>query len=419
MSARGGVGNGFVPWLPVTAAPAGQRLAVKDVIDVAGLPTGAGHPSWLTTHAVPAHDALAVARLRAGFTVVGKTHTDELAYSLAGTNHHYGTPENPAASGRVPGGSSSGSAVAVAAGAADLGLGTDTAGSIRVPASYTGLYGLRPTYARAPRTGIVPLAPSFDVPGLLTRDVATMRAAVALLLDDAPPAQSPRRLWFPIDLPVAPVVRAAVLPAIEILAAELALDTTPLFETGGWEHVRAAFATVQAAEVWSVHGDWIRRERPTFGPGVTARLAVAAEVDADAAAAARAILRAAADRILRGLGPDGVLAMPSAPTAAPPILGSAMTGSPGGHFGLRSATASPTESSTAGSPPAGAPATETATGSAADRAALVRLTCLAPVCGAPALSVPVAKIDGRPLGLSLLAAPERDESLLAIAELLG
>jgi amidase len=377
--------DGFVPWLAVTPGPAGQRLAVKDVIDVAGLATGAGHPTWRITHESAVDDALAVARLRAGFTVVGKTHTDELAYSLAGTNHHYGTPANPAAPGRVPGGSSSGSAVAVAAGAADLGLGTDTAGSIRVPASYTGLYGLRPTHARAPRTGTVPLAPSFDVPGLLTRDLATLRAAAALLLDAPPVVELPRRLWFPVDLPVAPSVRAAMLPAIDALAAELALDTTPLFDTGGWERVRAAFTTVQAAEVWSSHGDWIRREQPTFGPGVTARLAVAAEVGAEGAAAARAILRTAADRIRNGLGVDGLLAMPSTPTTAPPIPGSVPAPS----------------------------------GAAADRAAIVRLTCLAPVCGAPALSVPVAELDGLPLGLSLLAAPGRDESLLTIAELLG
>ncbi|MFI7664824.1 amidase family protein [Nocardia sp. NPDC049526] len=416
--------NGFVPWLPVGSAPAGQRLAVKDVIDVAGMPTGAGHPKWLTTHELPARDAVAVARLRSAFTVIGKTHTDELAYSLAGTNHHYGTPENPAAPGRVPGGSSSGSAVAVAGGVADLGLGTDTAGSIRVPASYTGLYGLRPTHARAPRTGIVPLAPSFDVAGLLTRDLATLRVAAALLLDGAPEAEPPRRLWFPSDLPVAPAVRAALLPAVEMLAAELALDTTPLFETGGWERVRAAFATVQAAEVWATHSDWIRREQPTFGPGVTARLAVAAEVGAESVAAARATLRAATDRILHGLGDDGLLAMPSAPAAAPPILGPGESPAAQPIIGSRTASSAETLSNVGSSidtiPATGSVATTLPDGlGTADRAAVVRLTCLAPVCGAPALSVPVAAIDGLPLGLSLLAAPGRDESLLATAELLS
>ncbi|WP_330255519.1 amidase family protein [Nocardia sp. NBC_00565] len=242
--------NGFVPWLPVDSAPAGQRLAVKDVIDVAGMPTGAGHPTWLTTHELPAHDAVAVARLRSAFTVIGKTHTDELAYSLAGTNHHYGTPENPVAPGRVPGGSSSGSAESVAA--------------------------------------------------------------------------------------------------------------------------------------------------------------------------ARATLRAATDRILHELGDDGLLAMPSAPAAAPPIPGSGE--SPDEQPNIGSRTASPAETLSVGSsiPATGSVATTLPDGlGPADRAAVARLTCLAPVCGAPALSVPVAAIDGLPLGLSLLAAPGRDESLLATAELLG
>ncbi|WP_280303524.1 amidase family protein [Nocardia abscessus] len=370
--------TGFVPWLPVAAAPRGQRLAVKDVIDVAGLPTGAGHPRWLATHDCAARDADVVDRLRAGFTVIGKTHTDELAYSLAGTNRHYGTPDNPAAAGRVPGGSSSGSAVAVAAGAADLGLGTDTAGSIRVPASYTGLFGLRPTHGRVSGTGIVPLAPSFDVPGLLTRDLATLRAATALLWRDGDEAELPRRLWIPADLPISPEARSAMRPAVDRLAAELALETGPLFDPGGWDVLRAAFTTVQAAEAWSSHSAWIRGERPEFGPGVTARFAYAAEVTGGLEAAARSVLRASAGRLLRGLGPDGVLVLPATPAPAP-VVGAA----------------------------------------GADRAAIVRLTCLAPVAGAPALSVPAAKVDGLPFGVCLLAAPGRDESLLATAEVLS
>lgn len=366
--------SGFVPWIPVTPAT-GPRLAVKDVIDVAGWPTGAGHPRWLETHGPAERDAEAVARLRTEFTVIGKTHTDELAYSLAGTNAHYGTPVNPAAPDRIPGGSSSGTAVAVAAGEADLGLGTDTAGSIRVPASYTGLLGLRPTHARASRAGIVPLAPSFDVPGLLARDLVTLRAGAALLLGSAPDTEPPRRLWFPSDLPIEPAVRAALDPAVTRLAAHLELDTTPLFDFAtDWERVRAAFATTQGAEVWATHGDWIRREQPVLGPGVATRMNTAAAVTVLQAHAARAIVRWAAGTLLRGLGSDTVLALPSAIGPAPRL------------------------------------------GAASDRAALVRLTCLAPICGAPALGLPVAHLDGLPLGLSLLAAPGRDETLLALAD---
>ncbi len=132
----------FVPWGVASEGSGGPRLAVKDVVDVEGLPTGAGHPDLLGEPAE--RDAEAVSRLRAMSVFVGKTHTDELAWSLGGTSQHYGAIENPVAPGRVCGGSSSGSAAAVAGGRADLGLGTDTAGSVRVPGSFCGLYGFPP-----------------------------------------------------------------------------------------------------------------------------------------------------------------------------------------------------------------------------------------------------------------------------------
>lgn len=431
--------SGFVPWIPVEAATE-RRLAVKDVIDVAGWPTGAGHPRWLDTHGIAPRDAEAVARLRAGFTVIGKTHTDELAYSLAGTNAHYGTPVNPSAPDRIPGGSSSGTAVAVAAGEADLGLGTDTGGSIRVPASYTGLYGLRPTHARAPRAGMVPLAPSFDVPGLLARDLGTLRAGTALLLEDAPDAEPARRLWFPADLPIGTATRAALVPAVRRLAEHVELITAPLFENAvDWEQTRAAFASAQAAQVWEHHGDWIREHRPEFGPGVAARLRIAARTSADEADAARKILRHTAATLCRALDRGVVLALPSAP--GPPPLLAARHGVE--HGGCTASVGTTTGDAVAGGVAVGLPGGSGRAGphavvdgavgsvratpaiepteplaSAADRAALVRLTCLAPVCGAPVVSVPVTGPGGLPLGLSLLAAPGRDETLLTLADLL-
>jgi amidase len=238
------MGGPFVPWVPlreplsqagfgaVAGELAGLRLAVKDLFDVAGLPTGAGNPRWLETHPIPANDAPAVARLlRAGASLVGKTVTDELAWSLNGTNIHYGTPYNPAAPGRMPGGSSSGSAAAVAAALADIGLGTDTGGSIRVPASYCGLYGLRPTHARVPREGVVPLAATFDVAGLLCRDAVTLRKSAAALLDppdEDRPERQPRitRLLVPRDVwEQVPEATAAALRAR--LGSNVAASTSP------------------------------------------------------------------------------------------------------------------------------------------------------------------------------------------------
>lgn len=384
----------FVGWLAgFTALPPtgdgplrGVRLAVKDVVDLAGLPTGAGHPDWLRTHGTAAADAAVVARLRAaGASVVGKTHTDELAYSLNGSNAHYGAPLNSAAPDRLCGGSSSGSASAVALGAADLGLGTDTAGSCRVPASYCGLFGFRPSHGRVPRDGIVPLAPSFDVPGLLARDLSLLDAGVRTLLDPGPraaedgAAEGGVGLLVPEDLwsAVTPRVREALRPVLDRFAGDLpTVDRAPWFGSGAaqWQQARAAFTTVQAAEAWACHGAWIERERPRFGPGVTERFALARSVTGEQERAARATLTATAEQLTARLAHGTVLALPCSAGPAPLI----------------------------GSGPV----------DAGFRAATVALTFLASASGAPAVSVPGALLDGAPVGLCLVAAPGADEQLL-------
>ncbi|RZL08070.1 MAG: amidase, partial [Rubrivivax sp.] len=170
----------------------GRRLAVKDLIDVGGAPTCAGNPDWAAGHAVPEADAACVARLRAvGARVVGKTITDELAFSLEGENAFDDTPRHPLDENRLPGGSSSGSAAAVAWGDADLALGTDTGGSVRVPASFCGVAAMRPTHGRIPLTGVVPFAPSFDTVGWFAHDVPTLRAVGHALLGSDPDAARP------------------------------------------------------------------------------------------------------------------------------------------------------------------------------------------------------------------------------------
>lgn len=173
---------------------AGVTLAVKDLFDVAGLPTGAGSPEWLATHPVPNESAAAVSRLLdAGAHIVGKTHTDELAWSLNGENAHYGTPQNPNAPGRIPGGSSSGSAAAVAGSLVQIALGSDTGGSVRLPASYCGIYGIRPTHGRIDLRGVVPLAPSYDTVGWFARDPMLLSTVGKVLLNasSAGPLQPP------------------------------------------------------------------------------------------------------------------------------------------------------------------------------------------------------------------------------------
>jgi len=160
----------------------GIRLAVKDLIDVAGVPTTAGSRALAATAAAAERDAPCLAGARAaGARIVGKANLNELAYGASGVNEYFGTPVNPLDPGRVPGGSSSGSAVAVAGGEADLAYGSDTGGSIRVPAAFCGITGLKTTHGRIPLAGVWPLAPSMDTIGPMARDVAGVAAGLALL----------------------------------------------------------------------------------------------------------------------------------------------------------------------------------------------------------------------------------------------
>src|SRR5687768_1524686 len=179
---------------------AGLTFAAKDLFDVAGHPTGGGNPDWARWNPVPTRHAWAVQRLLdAGATLVGKTITDEVSLGILGENPFDGTPLNPKALGRVPGGSSSGSASAVAQGLCDTALGTDSGGSVRVPASFCGLYGIRPTHGRLDLTGMMPQAPSSDTIGWFARDAATFARVSAVLLDESIPESLPTRLVVAVD----------------------------------------------------------------------------------------------------------------------------------------------------------------------------------------------------------------------------
>src|SRR5438034_4063347 len=163
---------------------AGLTFAAKDLFDIAGHVTGAGNPDWLALHQPAARTAPLVQRLvDSGASMVGKTHTDELSRGIFGENAHYGTPTNPKAPGRVPGGSSSGSAAAAAAGTCDFALGSDTGGSVRVPASFCGLYGIRPTHGRVHLSGAMAMAPSFDVAGWFASGPGVFRRVGHVLLE--------------------------------------------------------------------------------------------------------------------------------------------------------------------------------------------------------------------------------------------
>ncbi|WP_432541575.1 AtzH-like domain-containing protein [Kineococcus sp. SYSU DK002] len=369
-----------------TGPLAGVRTAVKDLVAVAGQRTGGGVPRWLDrarpeTANAPALQAL----LDAGAEVVGIARTDELAFSLMGVNAHHGTPPNPAAPGRVPGGSSSGCAAAVASGAADLGLGTDTAGSLRVPGSFTALYAWRPTHGAVDTTGVLPLAPSFDTVGLLARDAGVLAAAAAVLLPPpSVPVQRPAALLRSRTLLqlAEPATALAVEAALRALAVQTGLplrdvddvgaDFTP-GEVAAWTE---AFRTVQAAEAWAAHGAFATADPGALSPAVLARFRAGADVGPGALAAARAVVARTRRRVDDLLG-HGWLCLPSTASPAPPL------------------DATPEEFEAA-------------------RAGTLALSTLASQAGTPALGLPWGRVGQLPVGLCVLAPRGADRSLLAL-----
>lgn len=381
----------------------GVSLAVKDLFAVAGVVTGAGNPTYAVGRPPAVRHAPSVQRLvDAGATVIGMTITDELAFSLSGTNVHHGTPQNPAAPDRVPGGSSAGSVVAVAAGLADLGLGTDTAGSIRVPASHCGVFGWRSSHGSVPLDEVVPLAPSFDTVGLFARDPLLLGVAAASLLGvdetgttghgagsaGTAPSSTPAIRWMAeameaVDPAVDRALRAALAgPADHDVDHDVDVDLDVVEVRTGidLEAALAAQRTRQMYEAWQTHGAWIREARPTFGPGISARFEAASRVTPDEVAAGepvRDLVRGRLADLFESLPPGAVVALPAAAGGAAPL--------------------------DAGSDRAAHDARRIAT---------LRLTCVAGLAGAPVVVAPLAEVDGLPLGVAFMGRPVSDLELI-------
>ncbi|MCK6066337.1 DUF3225 domain-containing protein [Microbacterium sp. EYE_512] len=378
---------------------AGLTVAVKDLFAVKGFRIGAGNPTYLEEARPETTTAPAVSDLlRGGASLRGIARTDEFAYSIAGDNPHYGTPPNGAVPGALPGGSSNGPASAVATGQSEIGLATDTAGSIRVPASYQGLWGLRTTHGLVPRQGLLPLAQTFDTVGWLTRDGETLQRVVDWCLSydgsestesvfGAPGDDLPWRFVVPADLraQAEPATRSAFDALVAALGETAdAPEVTPA-DAGDLGAILDAFRTVQGAEAWRNHGEWLRAHPGALGPAVAERFRVAAAVDPAAEAAAREAVTALRGR-LTDLVRGAVLLFPTAPGPAP----------------LRTADAAAVD---------------------AARAATLRMTAPAAVAGLPAISVPLLTVPSpvgeAPVGVSLVSAPGTDIALVRLARRLA
>lgn len=359
----------------------GLSFAAKDVFDVAGNRTGFGHPTWLETHPPATETAFAITRLlEAGASLAGRTISDELCYSIAGENSHYGTPTNPRAPDRLPGGSSSGSAVAVAGGLVDFAIGTDCGGSVRVPASYCGLFGIRPTHGRISLDGVSRFAPRFDTVGWFARDALMLKRVGEVLLGGASGSGFDRMIVLDDALDRADeAVRTALEPGLTLIEGQLGPRAHMVLALEGLDDWLEAFRITQAGEIWASLGEWITQAHPVFGKGVGERFEAASKVSPEASAAARVKADAIATQLDERIGDGDLLCLPTSPGIAP-LRG---TASDAVEIDYRRRT--------------------------------MALLCASGLGGLPQLTIPVATVDGAPVGLSIMARRGRDIDLLDFA----
>ncbi len=362
----------------------GLSFAVKDLFDVAGLPTGGGNHDWALVNPVPERHAWAVQTLLdAGASFVGKTITDEVSLGILGENAFDGTPINTAAPERVPGGSSSGSAAAVAAGLCDTALGTDTGGSVRVPASFCGLYGIRPTHGRLDTTGMLPQAPSSDTTGWFARDGETFARVSTVLLGEAPGAL-PTRLLIATDAFAFadPEVAEALQPMVTRLSRIVGEVREDIMAPQGLSVWARAQRTLQPVEAWNTFRQWVETANPRMAFSVAAGLLNGARMPEGERQWAEMMRLEARARLRHLLPPGTILCLPT--TAFPAPL-----------RGLSQPMLQPLKD---------------------------RISCLCAqggLTGSPQVSLPGATVNGAPVGLSIIGGRGTDATLIAVARAMG
>jgi amidase len=350
-------------------------FCVKDVFDVKGSVASAGNPYWKETHLPADSNSICIEKLLLnGAELVGKTHTDELMYSLNGENYFYGTPINPAAPNRIPGGSSSGSAVAVAAGVVDFSLGTDTGGSVRIPSSYCGIYGFRPSHNAISIKGVIPLAESFDTVGIMAKDIEII-AEVAEVLLEQPSHQDkdftrlvfPKEVWDLAALPIQESKKELKLKSIDIEEIQVSEDNLEV-----WVET---FRVLQGYEIWKNHGEWIEVVEPEFGPGILERFQWTKTITKENVEQAKQKRACINSDIEQHLGKETIMVIPTSPNVAPLLKteGEAL------QF---------------------------------QRQKLLKMTSIAGLNELPQISIPWLEIEGAPVGLSFIAAKGEDKRLI-------
>jgi amidase len=357
----------------------GLTFAVKDVFAIEDYTSGAGNPDWLRTHDPAKQHALAINRLlNHGAKLKGTAHTDELMYSLNGENFHYGTPINPEAPGHIPGGSSSGSAVAVSSGLVDFSLGTDTGGSVRIPSSYCGIYGFRPTYGAVPIEGVIPLAKSFDTVGWMAKQPQLLLDVGHILIEGQSGNGDFNKLflgkdaWELLGKENKETILAYISSVEEIMEDS---EWIQISEEGLAEWANT-FRIIQGIEIWEEHGEWIRKENPNFGPGIAERFHWTSTLKKSENKFRYELREKIRESLSNLLGEEGLLVIPTAPGAAPLVH---LHGEKAEQY----------------------------------RAKTMQLSCIAGLAGLPQVTLPLAKVNGLPIGLSFIANHNQDLKLLS------
>jgi amidase len=353
----------------------GLPVAIKDIIDLEGEVTTAGCRGVAASAGPASADAACLSEIRrraelGEVRIVGKTNLHELAFGTTGRNPWYGTPRNPLDPSLVPGGSSSGSAVAVARGDADVALGSDTGGSVRIPAACCGVAGLKTTWGRIPLDGVYPLAPSLDTIGPMARDIEGLVVGMQLLEPGFTVATASDALTLArVRVEAEPAIDAAVDAAV----ARSGLPVSDL-AVPGWQSAWESAALLIAAEAWRANRDLLARAPDGVSGGVRGQIEFGGTIGDDQLEACRAAQRSWQDTLARHLTPETLLVLPTLPVPPPPLEVRTFDGS--------------------------------------------RLTLPVNFAGLPALALPAPTTRGLPASLQLIGPPGGEEVLLAAGRII-